>query len=145
MRKSTVAIILGAAATVALTGYSYYNNVYNLRFALADIRISKSGDVGIMIAVHNPALFFGYPVPELYLRVYDKAGKFLGTLSNEQMQWIAAGGTSFIYAWVEPNYVQLISLVNDLLFKPGDAFTLDGIIKVRNTEIPLQTTLILNQ
>jgi len=141
VNKVTVALLLGGMTVLAAGAYAYTNNINALRFGLVDIRVTEKGNIGVVIAVSNPSEIFGYPVPELHLNVFDQGGNFLGHLINDQLQWIAAGGTSFVYAWVQPNYMQLATVISNLLLQPQNDFLLKGIVKVADTGIPIQTAL----
>jgi hypothetical protein len=116
MSKTTLALLLSAGVVALSVGNAYYANVYRLRFSLADVKVTQGGNIGLVIAVTNPSGVFGYPVPQLRFNIFDQAGAFLGTMVNHQLQWIAAGNVSYIYAWVEPNYLQCLHSRKQLFY-----------------------------
>lgn len=137
MKKST-ALILGVVGATVVGTYSYKSGVDKLQYSIAGI-IGNAQKIGIKVNVFNPSAVWRYPVPQLVINVLSEQGNYLGTLYNNQLQWIAANGTSTLIAWVVPDYVSLINLLSSFLI-PGSTgvnrFQLHGAIMVAGYQIP---------
>lgn len=145
-------ILLGATATAAVTAYAYRRGIDALQFSVDGYQADNSGHILMRLRVVNPNKFFGYPVPRMLVNVFDGSGSFVGTVQNEQLQYIPANTASFVYGIVKPNYGNFLSIVANLLqdaalLNSGQAFAglnFHGIVQVGKFEIPFETTTLSN-
>jgi len=135
--KTGTGLLLGIVGATVIGGYSYRSGVDKLQFSVAGI-IPGAQQIGIKINVFNPSGLWRYPVPQLVVNVISDEGIYLGTLYNNQLQWIRANGYSTLTAWVIPEYASLINLLAALVI-PGasgsNKFHLHGAIIVAGYQI----------
>jgi hypothetical protein len=140
--KAGTAILIAAGTGLLISGVQYRRGIDRLEFSLNDILIGEGGTIGLEIVAHNPSHYFAYPVPELFLNVFDEDSNFLGSLRSDELQWIHSNGDSLIRAWLLPNYTELGTILVHLLLPTAmDVLKLNGIIKVGSISIPLDTEL----
>lgn len=138
-------VVIGGIAIggILLAGYNYRRGIDGLQYGLQGISIQGT-QIGLVLNVFNPTRW-SYPVPALYLNVFDAQGQYLGALRNDAMQWVGPG-YSLIYATLLPNYGTLASLLVSLagLTDWADSLTIEGIIQVGPLAVPLNTQLQLS-
>lgn len=140
--KPGAVITLAAFAGLGIYGVQYWRGIDDIKLQFSGWKISQ-GQIGVRIEVFNPHRFFAYPIPSLFLNVFDKNSNYLGSLRSDNLQWISRNGRSYLYAWVLPNYTSLIAFLLATLI-PADSLgelILNGIFKVGNVDIPFETTL----
>jgi hypothetical protein len=140
--KTGTKILLGVAAAGAIGAYAYRSGVNNVQFSLDGYQLAPDG-AGLLMRIKatNPNKFFGYPVPQALINVFDNNSNFLGTAINNQLQYIPANSTSFIYAVVQPNYQNLVSVITGIITSgllPTNLI-FNGIVKVGPIQIPFDT------
>ena len=140
--KTSTKILLGVAAAGAVGAYAYRAGINHVQFSLDGYQLAPDG-AGLLMRIKatNPNKFFGYPVPQALINVFDNNSNFLGTAINNQLQYIPANGTSFIYAVVQPNYQNLVSVITGIITSgllPTNLI-FNGIVKVGPIQIPFDT------
>lgn len=140
--KTSTKLLLAGGATLAVGAYAYRMGVNNVQFSLDGYQPAPNG-AGLLMRIKatNTNKFFGYPVPRMLVNVFDSNSNFLGTAINNQLQYIPANGTSFIYAVVQPNYANLVSAITSIITTGALPTNLifNGLVKVGPVEIPFDT------
>ena len=140
--KTTTKLLLAGGATIAVGAYAYRMGVNHVQFSLDGYQLAPDG-AGLLMRIKatNPNKFFGYPVPQALIHVFDNNSNFLVTAINQQLQYIPANTTSFIYAVVQPNYQNLISIVTGIITSGALPTNLifNGLVKVGPVQIPFDT------
>jgi hypothetical protein len=134
--------LLIGAGVAAGAGFLFYRlGINDLQFSIDGYVPGPNGSIQMRIKVTNPSRLFGYPVPQMLVNAFDSSGSFVGTIINQQLQWIAAGTTSYIYGTVQPNYQNLVSIIMSVIQGGGlpTGLTFHGMIRVGRIEIPFQT------
>jgi len=150
--NTTTKILLGAAAATGAGIYLYRKGIDALQFSIDGYQADNAGHILMRLQVVNPNKFFGYPVPRMLVNVFDGSGSFVGTVQNDQLQYIPANTTSYIYGIVKPNYGNFLSIIANLLqdanvLNNGTAFSglnFHGIVQVGKFEIPFETSALSN-
>lgn len=138
----TEAIIATGVVGVGITAFFYRNGINHLQFGIDGYVPGPDGSIQMRIKVTNPSALFGYPVPEMFVVVYDSNDNIVGTILNKQLQWISSNGISYIYGTVQPNYQNLVSIITSLIQNGGALptnLTFDGQIRVGRILIPFTT------
>lgn len=139
---TTNKILLGSAAALGVGAFFYRSGINHLQFGIDGYVPGPDGSIQMRIKVTNPSALFGYPVPEMFVVVYDSSDNIVGTILNKQLQWISSNGTSYIYGTVQPNYQNLVSIITSLIQNGGALptnLTFDGQIRVGRILIPFTT------
>lgn len=140
--KTSTKILLAGGATLAVGAYAYRMGVNHVQFSLDGYQPAPDG-AGLLMRIKatNPNKFFGYPVPQALINVFDNNSNFLGTAINNQLQYIPANSTSFIYAVVQPNYQNLVSVILGIISSGTLPTNLifNGLVKVGPVQIPFDT------
>lgn len=113
--KTSTKIILGAAGAGLIGFFAYKNGVKNLHISLNGIEAGEGNKIRVRLKVVNENRFFGYPVPRLLVNAFGSDGTFVGTILNNEPQYIPANGVSYVYGEVSPNYGNLISLIMNMI------------------------------
>ena len=97
----------------------------------------------ITILVNNPSAFFSYPVPQMFLNVFDSTGTYIGSLSSHYLQWINKNSVSVLSATILPNYDSLALLLQGLLNSKISisTFTINGVLKISGIEYVIDTEI----
>ena len=140
--KTSTKLLLAGGATLAVGAYAYRMGVNHVQFSLDGYQPAPDG-AGLLMRIKatNPNKFFGYPVPQALINVFDNNSNFLGTAINNQLQYIPANSTSFIYAVVQPNYQNLVSVILGIISSGTLPTNLifNGLVKVGPVQIPFDT------
>lgn len=140
--KTNTKLLLAGGATLAVGAYAYRMGVNHVQFSLDGYQPAPDG-AGLLMRIKatNPNKFFGYPVPQALINVFDNNSNFLGTAINNQLQYIPANSTSFIYAVVQPNYQNLVSVIMGIISSGTLPTNLifNGLVKVGPVQIPFDT------
>lgn len=137
MKTSTILI---GGAVVAGAGFFFYRKAINdLSFQLAGVNFQSDGRLRVTIRVYNPSTFFGFPVPRLDVGMFDKESNYLGTISNNTLQYIPRG-ESFIEGYLLPNFTSLFTTLASYVFQsPTDHLIFQGVVYVGPLSIPFTT------
>ena len=111
MTSTTKILLIGGGAAL-VGGILYRQGINNLQFSIDNYLPGPDGTLQVRLRVFNPNRFFGYPVPRVFVVAYDSHQNMIGTIVNNQMQWINANGTSFIYGTVTPQWQNLVSIIS---------------------------------
>lgn len=111
-----VLVLGGFIGLAGLTAYNYYNGFKALQFAFYNIQF-QGNELIVSLQVRNPSNWFVYPVPELFLNVYNKQGQYLGVVYSKELQYIRPG-VSVIFAHSVLNIQTVIQSVA-AMFTPG--------------------------
>jgi len=135
-------LLLAGAAAAGVGAYFYRQGINHLQFSVDGYVPGPDTGILMRIKVVNPSAVFGYPVPEMFVVVYDSNDNIVGTILNKQLQWIAANRVSYIYGTVQPNYQNLVNIITGLITSGGTlptGLTFDGTIRVGRIQIPFTT------
>ncbi len=135
-------LILVAAGTAAVGSLLYYRGAKNLVFDIDGFEFAKDGTLNMRIKCTNPNRFFGYPVPQFMANVFDSNSNLIGTVTNRQLQYIAANTTSYIYGTVNPDYANLIGVATQIALTQNipTNINFNGLIYVGPYTLPFDTT-----
>lgn len=136
-------VFLGVATVGVITGIAYKNGVDKLQFAIDGFEFLPNGSLVVRILVINPNRFFGYPVPRMIVNAFDDDNNFIGTIINNQLQYIPAYAQSYIYGFVSPDYGSLLSLLTGIIINEGmpSGLSFAGEIEVGPVNIPFDTNV----
>jgi len=141
--KTSSKILLGAAGAGLIGFFAYKNGIRNLHITLNGIESAEGGRIRVRLKVDNQNRFFPYPVPRLLVNAFGSDGGFIGTILNNQPQFIPANGVSYIYGEIAPNYTTLVTLIMNLIsgFNAPSELTFHGVIfGPLGIEIPFEKT-----
>lgn len=140
--KPATALALATGGTLLATGIAFKNGIDKLQYSLQDIQV-RDGKPVIIIAVNNTNRFFSYPVPQLFLNVFNDSGTYLGSLSSSELQWIEKNSTSYLAATLLPNYETLGAFLSSIILSHTGLqhFNINGILTIAGYEVPLDTEI----
>lgn len=140
--STTSKILLGGAVLLGIGAYAYRRGIDNLQFSIAGYQPGSNGQLLMKIQVTNPNQFFGYPVPRMLVNAFDSSGSFIGTVINDQLQYIPARSVSYIFGVVSPNYANFFSIISNLISSGSlpTGINFHGIVQVGKFEIPFETS-----
>lgn len=140
--KTSTKIVLGGIAAVGVGAVLYRRGIDNIRFDIDGFSLADNlTDILIRIRATNPNRFFGYPVPQMFVVVFDKQGNQLGTIITDRLQYIQANGVSFLYGIIKPTWGGLANVLTTTIttgeFPTDLVFT--GEITIGGFRIPFDT------
>lgn len=141
MKTGTV-LLLGATGALIVGGIAYKRGIDKLRFDLDGFQFAPGGSgLLIRLRVTNPNRFWGYPVPRMKVNAYDSAGNFIGTIINNQLQYIPANAHSYIYGIVSPDFASLIGVIYAAITSGTlpSGLSFQGVIQIGSINIPINT------
>lgn len=136
-------IFFWSAGLLGAGAFFYYRAANEVQFSIDGVQLDATGTKAqLRIKATNPSKIFGFPVPQMVVNIFDNANTFIGTVTNNQLQWIPSNATSFIYGDIEPQLQGLIGLVTSVIntgsLPTGVIF--QGIIKVGSIDIHFGST-----
>lgn len=133
----TVSLFVG----VGVGAYAYRRGIDDVVFGLDGFEIAPDGNLVVRLRVMNPTVFT-YPVPRLIVNAFDDTGSFIGTIINNQFQFIPGQAISFVRGIVAPSWNNLASLISSIIINQSlpEGLVFHGEIQVGPVNIPFDTS-----
>lgn len=140
--KTSTKIFLGLAGIAALGAYTYRQGLDNLQYGIGNVIISGER-IGLQIVVFNPSRLYAYPVPEMFLNIFDSSSNYIGSVKSDSLQVIQANGYSILQTWILPDYNSLINLFSTLVTSQNlTGFIIHGALKIAGQQIEVNTEIL---